>query len=61
MGAMVVQSWFAPVRCYAFSPFYWSFIAALFPLFTGFSPLFHSYLHFLCRIDKDKMETPIAQ
>ena len=48
---MVVRSWFAPVRCYAFSPFYWSFIAALFPLFTAFSPLSDGYVHFLCRFD----------
>ena len=47
MGAMVLRSWFEPGRCYAFSPFYWSFIAALFPLFY----LSHSHLHFLCRID----------
>lgn len=58
---MVVRSWLAPVGCYAFSLFYWSFIAVLLSLFTAFSPLSHSYLHFLCRIDNDKMETPIAQ
>ena len=39
------------------SVLYRSSLAAL----TAFSPLFHSYLHFLCRIDNDKMETPIAQ
>ena len=58
---MVVQLWFAPVRCYAFSPFCWYFIAVLLSLFTAFSTLSHSYVHFLCRIDNDKVETPIAQ
>ncbi len=54
MGAMVVRSWFEPIRCYTFSPFYWSFIAVLLPLFTAFPPLSHSYVHFLCRIDNTR-------
>ena len=57
---MVVQSHFAQVRCCAFLPFSWHFIAAFLPLLAFFvARIVHS--HFLCgRIDNNQMETPLA-